>query len=161
MDQSFSEYEESTETATLERANRQWRHEGVVSKWLKSKVTGGKPDLPPKSIKKMEDKFSQYITTRNVEKLKQITKDIDPSSMQMNERIKEERGNLDIAQKAKDYGKIAGIHNGTTDYAKEMIELGYKLVTILSDFRVMSSNSQKIVDEMKNQSSDKSASSSY
>ena len=66
-----------------------------------------------------------------------------------------------IAQKAKDYGKIAGIHNGTTDYAKEMIELGYKLVTILSDFRVMSSNSQKIVDEMKNQSSDKSTSSSY
>ena len=58
-----------------------------------------------------------------------------------------------IAKKAKDYGKIAGIHNGTTNYAKEMIELGYKYVTILSDFRVMSSNSQKIVDEMKNQSS--------
>ena len=42
-----------------------------------------------------------------------------------------------------------------------MIELGYKFVTILSDFRVMSSNSQKIVDEMKNQNSDKSTSSSY
>ena len=57
-----------------------------------------------------------------------------------------------IAKKAKEYGKIAGIHNGSVDYAKEMIEIGYRFVTILSDFRVMSSNSQKIVDEMKNNS---------
>ena len=35
-----------------------------------------------------------------------------------------------IVQKAKEYGKIAGIHNGTTQYAKEMIALGYKFVTI-------------------------------
>ena len=66
-----------------------------------------------------------------------------------------------ISQKAKEYGKIAGIHNGTTSYAKEMISLGYKFVTILSDFRVMSSNSQKIVDEMKDRNSNNSQSSSY
>jgi len=66
-----------------------------------------------------------------------------------------------ISQKAKEYGKIAGIHNGTTSYAKEMISLGYKFVTILSDFRVMSSNSQKIVDEMKDKNSNNSQSSSY
>ena len=66
-----------------------------------------------------------------------------------------------IAQKAKEYGKVAGIHNGTTSYAKEMIELGYRFVTILSDFRVMSVKSQEIVDEMKNKKSDKSESSSY
>ena len=66
-----------------------------------------------------------------------------------------------ICEKAKKYNKIAGIHNGSTSYAKEMLNLGYKMVTILSDFRVMSSNSQKIVDEMKSQSSDKSSSSSY
>tara|TARA_B100002051_G_C16610795_1_gene573016 strand:- start:529 stop:1056 length:528 start_codon:yes stop_codon:yes gene_type:complete len=66
-----------------------------------------------------------------------------------------------IAKKAKEHGKIAGIHNGSTEYAKEMIKLGYKFVTILSDFRIMSSNSQKIIDEMKNQNSDKSESSSY
>ena len=45
-----------------------------------------------------------------------------------------------IAKKAKEYGKIAGIHNGSVDYAKEMIEIGYRFVTILSDFRVMSSS---------------------
>ncbi len=66
-----------------------------------------------------------------------------------------------ICDKAKKYNKIAGIHNGSTSYAKEMLNLGYKMVTILSDFRVMSSNSQKIVDEMKSQSSDKSEASSY
>ena len=66
-----------------------------------------------------------------------------------------------IVKKAKEHGKIAGIHNGTTSYAREMIRLGYKFVTILSDFRVMSSHSQEIVNEMKNQSSDKSESNSY
>ena len=66
-----------------------------------------------------------------------------------------------IAKKAKEYGKIAGIHNGSTAYAKEMINLGYKFVTILSDFRVMSSNSQKIVDEMKDTKNDGKEASTY
>ena len=54
-----------------------------------------------------------------------------------------------IANKAKEHGKIAGIHNGTTQYAKEMIALGYQFVTISSDFRAMSSFAQNIVNEMK------------
>ncbi len=66
-----------------------------------------------------------------------------------------------IAKKAKEHGKIAGIHNGSTAYAKEMIKIGYKFVTILSDFRVMSSNSQKIINEMKNKSNDSKNSSTY
>jgi 4-hydroxy-2-oxoheptanedioate aldolase len=66
-----------------------------------------------------------------------------------------------IAERAKKFGKIAGIHNGSTKYAKEMITLGYKFVTILSDFRVMSSHSQQIIDEMKNQSQDNLNSSTY
>ena len=66
-----------------------------------------------------------------------------------------------IAKKAKEHGKIAGIHNASTAYAKEMIKIGYKFVTILSDFRVMSSNSQEIVNEMKNKSNDSKNSSTY
>ena len=54
-----------------------------------------------------------------------------------------------IAKKANEYGKIAGIHNGTTKYAKEMIKLGFKLVTISSDFRWMSAQAQSVIDEMK------------
>ena len=66
-----------------------------------------------------------------------------------------------IVKKAKEHNKIAGIHNGSTEYAKEMIDIGYKLVTILSDFRVMSLNAQKIVDEMKDNSSIKGSASTY
>ena len=54
-----------------------------------------------------------------------------------------------IAKKTNEYGKIAGIHNGTTKYAKEMIDLGFKLVTISSDFRFMSTHAQSVIDDMK------------
>ena len=53
-----------------------------------------------------------------------------------------------IAEKAKEYGKIAGIHNGTSKYAKEMIDVGFQLVTISSDFRAMTSGAQKVIDEI-------------
>ncbi len=54
-----------------------------------------------------------------------------------------------MPKKAKEYKKIAGIHNGTTQYAKEMISIGYQLVTVSSDFRAMISYAQSVVDEMK------------
>ena len=54
-----------------------------------------------------------------------------------------------IAKKANEYGKIAGIHNGTTQYAKEMIGFGFKLVTISSDFRSMSAHAQSVIEDMK------------
>jgi len=66
-----------------------------------------------------------------------------------------------IVKKAKERGKIAGIHNGTTDYAKEMIEMGYKFVTVSSDFRSMSTHAQNIVNKMKNNEKGKLSSSSY
>ena len=66
-----------------------------------------------------------------------------------------------IAKKAKERGKIAGIHNGTTDYAKEMISIGYQFVTISSDFRSMSTHAQSIVNIMKNHNEDNSSSSTY
>jgi len=55
-----------------------------------------------------------------------------------------------IAKKAKEYNKIAGIHNGSTEYAKKMIELGYKFVTVSSDYRSMTTHAQNIVNIMKN-----------
>ena len=54
-----------------------------------------------------------------------------------------------IVDKAKEHGKIAGIHNGSTEYAKKMIALGYQFVTISSDYRAMSTYAQSIVEEMK------------
>ena len=54
-----------------------------------------------------------------------------------------------IAKKANEKDKIAGIHNGTTQYAKEMIDIGFKLVTISSDFRSMPAQAQSVIDDMK------------
>ena len=66
-----------------------------------------------------------------------------------------------IAKKANEYGKIAGIHNGTTQYAKEMIDLGFKLVTISSDFRSMSTHAQSVIDDMKDKTKETSNSDAY
>ena len=66
-----------------------------------------------------------------------------------------------IAKKANKYGKIAGIHNGTTQYAKEMIDLGFKLVTISSDFRSMSTHAQSVIDDMKDKTKETSKSDAY
>ena len=66
-----------------------------------------------------------------------------------------------IAKKTKEHGKIAGIHNGSIQYSNEMIELGYKFVTILSDFRIMTSSAQNIVDEMKQLTSKTNQSETY
>jgi 4-hydroxy-2-oxoheptanedioate aldolase len=46
-------------------------------------------------------------------------------------------------------GKIAGIHNGTTAYAKKMIEKGFRFVTIGSDARLMAAGARAIVTDMK------------
>ena len=54
-----------------------------------------------------------------------------------------------IVEKTRKYNKIAGIHNGTTAYAKKMIDLGFKFVTISSDLRSMKKNAEEIIQEMK------------
>jgi len=66
-----------------------------------------------------------------------------------------------IAKKANAKGKIAGIHNGTTQYAKEMIDFGFKLVTISSDFRSMSTHAQSVIDDMKEKTKDSNQSEAY
>ena len=66
-----------------------------------------------------------------------------------------------IAEKAKKVNKIAGIHNGSTIYAKKMIDLGYKFVTISSDFRSMSAHAQNVVNEMKKTHNNADSNSSY
>jgi len=54
-----------------------------------------------------------------------------------------------IVAKAKEHGKIAGIHNGTPDTALKRIEMGYQFVTISSDARLLASGSQQILSAMR------------
>jgi len=54
-----------------------------------------------------------------------------------------------ILKTAKRHGLRAGIHNGTAEYAKRMIALGFDLVTIGSDARFMAAQAQAVVAAMK------------
>lgn len=54
-----------------------------------------------------------------------------------------------IAAKAKEHGKVCGIHNGTPAAALKRIEMGYRFVTISSDARLMAAGSQAILGEMR------------
>ncbi|MEZ5925038.1 MAG: aldolase/citrate lyase family protein [Hyphomicrobiaceae bacterium] len=42
-----------------------------------------------------------------------------------------------IAKTAKKHGVVAGIHTGSVAYALQMVEMGYRFVTYLSDFRIL------------------------
>ena len=66
-----------------------------------------------------------------------------------------------IAKKCADKKLIAGIHTGSTSYAKKMINLGYQFVSILSDLRSMSEHSQSLVDNMKKNNNSSETSSTY
>lgn len=54
-----------------------------------------------------------------------------------------------IAAKAKEHGKVCGIHNGTPEVALKRIEMGYQFVTISSDARLMAAGSQAILKRMR------------
>lgn len=54
-----------------------------------------------------------------------------------------------IVAKAKEHGKVAGIHNGTTGAALKRIGMGYQFLTISSDARLMAAGSQAILSDMR------------
>ncbi|MFN8829473.1 MAG: HpcH/HpaI aldolase family protein [Labrys sp. (in: a-proteobacteria)] len=54
-----------------------------------------------------------------------------------------------IVRKAREHGRVAGIHNGTPAYAKRMIAKGYQFVTIASDARLMAAKAAETIAEMR------------
>ena len=56
-----------------------------------------------------------------------------------------------VLAKAKEYGKIPAIHNGTPEYALKRIEMGFRFVTIASDARLMAAGSQQVLAKMRNE----------
>ena len=66
-----------------------------------------------------------------------------------------------IAKKAKENGKIAGIHNGSVQYLKEMIEIGFQFTSLLSDFRIMSSHAESLLKQLKDVDTKSDNSSAY
>ena len=56
-----------------------------------------------------------------------------------------------IVAKAKEHGKVAGIHNGTPEAALKRISMGFQFVTVSSDARLMASGSQAILSQMRDE----------
>ena len=56
---------------------------------------------------------------------------------------------LKILEHAKKNRIIAGIHNGTTDYANKMIKKGFQFVTVGSDARFIGAGAKKTVESLK------------
>ena len=54
-----------------------------------------------------------------------------------------------ILARARAHGVIAGIHNGTPEYALAMIEKGFQFVTVGSDARFMAAGAQQVVKTMR------------
>ena len=65
------------------------------------------------------------------------------------EKTKAYREILRILEAAKKRNLLAGIHNGTPEYALKMISKGFNLVTIGSDQRYMSSGAKTTVQKVK------------
>jgi len=53
-----------------------------------------------------------------------------------------------ILAKCKERGVIAGIHNGTPEYAFRRVEKGFQFVTVSSDARLMAAGAQQILGTM-------------
>ena len=68
---------------------------------------------------------------------------------------------LRILEHAKKNNIFAGIHNGTPEYAKKMIEKGFDFVTIASDLRALSAGAKSMVDGMKSSAGKKEDSGTY
>jgi 4-hydroxy-2-oxoheptanedioate aldolase len=54
-----------------------------------------------------------------------------------------------IVSRAKKHGVVAGIHNGTPEYAQKMIDKGFQFVTIASDARLMAAKAAEVIGKMR------------
>jgi 4-hydroxy-2-oxoheptanedioate aldolase len=56
---------------------------------------------------------------------------------------------MKILRACKKHGVHAGIHTGSTAYAKRVREEGYQLITLLNDSRIMAAAAKAMVDDMR------------
>jgi len=54
-----------------------------------------------------------------------------------------------VAAKCKEHGVVACVHNGSVEYALKRIEMGFQLVTIASDARLMAAAAKQVVASMR------------
>ena len=54
-----------------------------------------------------------------------------------------------ILAKAREHGVVPCIHNGTPEYARKMVEKGFRFVTVASDARLMAAGTQQALARMR------------
>ena len=54
-----------------------------------------------------------------------------------------------ILESAKKRNLLAGLHNGTPDYAQKMIKKGFNLVTVGSDSRYITAGAKSDLEQLK------------
>ena len=54
-----------------------------------------------------------------------------------------------ILESSQKRGLLAGIHNGSVDYAQKMISKGFNLVTVGADQRFMSAGAKNAIEKIK------------
>ena len=54
-----------------------------------------------------------------------------------------------ILAKAREHGVVPCIHNGRPEYARKMVEKGFRFVTVASDARLMAAGAQQVVARMR------------
>jgi 4-hydroxy-2-oxoheptanedioate aldolase len=62
-----------------------------------------------------------------------------------------------ILKKATEKGVVAGIHNGTPGYALQMIDKGFRFVTVSTDARLMAAKAQEFLAKMREGSTARAA----
>jgi 4-hydroxy-2-oxoheptanedioate aldolase len=62
---------------------------------------------------------------------------------------------------AKKHKVVAGIHNGTPEYAQKMIDKGFQFVTIASDARLMAAKAAEVIGKMRAAPASKAAGGTY
>ena len=54
-----------------------------------------------------------------------------------------------ILAAARRHGKVAGLHTGSAEYARQMIEKGFQLVTVQSDAAFLENEAKRVVDSVR------------
>ena len=50
---------------------------------------------------------------------------------------------------ANKHGVVAGIYTGSSEYASQMIDKGFRFVTVLSDARLMAMEAERVISAVK------------
>ena len=100
------------------------------------------------------DKLEEILNTKNLDGIYIGPADLslavgEKPGFDKGENTKAYKEILRILEFTKKKNLLAGIHNGTAEYAEKMISKGFDLVTVGSDQRFMSAGAKNVIEKIK------------